>query len=76
MKLQDVILKAMAKKISWLEAAEIAGVTDRTMRRIKDRYQEFGYTGLFDQRRGKRKKSVSQQRYRRWWKNLYRRRKD
>ena len=54
MKLQDVLLKAMAKKISWMEAAEIAGVTDRTMRRIRDRYQEFGYTGLFDQRRGKR----------------------
>jgi hypothetical protein len=28
MKLQDVILKAMAKKITWMEAAEIAGVTD------------------------------------------------
>ncbi len=54
MKLQDVLLKAMAKKISWMEAAEIAGVTERTMRRIRDRYQEFGYTGLFDQRRGKR----------------------
>jgi len=54
MKLQDVILKAMAKKISWLEAAEIAGVTDRTIRRMRDRYEEFGYTGLFDQRRGKR----------------------
>ena len=54
MKLQDVILKAMAKKISWMEAAEIAGVTDRTMRRIKQRYQDFGYNGLFDQRRGKR----------------------
>jgi transposase len=54
MKLQDVILKAMAKKISWMEAAEIAGVTDRTMRRMRDRYEEFGYTGLFDQRRGKR----------------------
>src|SRR5271169_2568273 len=54
MKLQDVLLKAMAKKISWMEAAEIAGVTDRTMRRIRDRYQEFGYDGLFDQRRGKR----------------------
>jgi transposase len=54
MKLQDVILKAIAKKISWMEAAEIAGVTDRTMRRIKRRYQEFGYNGLFDQRRGKR----------------------
>ena len=47
MKLQDVILKAMAKKISWLEAAEIAGVTDRTMRRMRKRYQEFGYNGLF-----------------------------
>jgi transposase len=54
MKLQDVLLKAMAKKISWMEAAEIAGVTDRTMRRMRERYQEFGYTGLFDQRRGKR----------------------
>lgn len=48
MKLQDVILKAMAKKITWMEAAEIAGVTDRTMRRIKQRYQGFGYNGLFD----------------------------
>jgi hypothetical protein len=54
MKLQDVILKAMAKKITWMAAAEIAGVTDRTMRRIRQRYQEFGYTGLFDQRRGTR----------------------
>jgi hypothetical protein len=54
MKLQDVLLKAMAKKISWLEAAEIAGVTDRTIRWIRDRYEEFGYTGLFDQRRGTR----------------------
>ena len=54
MKLQDVILKAMARKITWMAAAEIAGVTDRTMRRIKQRYQEFGYTGLFDQRRGRR----------------------
>jgi hypothetical protein len=29
MKLRDVILKAMAKKTSWLEGAEMAGVTDR-----------------------------------------------
>jgi transposase len=53
MKLQDVLLKAMAKKINWLEAAEIAGVTDRTMRRIRERYEEFGYTGLMDRRSGK-----------------------
>jgi hypothetical protein len=54
MKVQDVILKAMAKKITWLEAAEILGVCDRTMRRMRERYQEFGYDGLFDQRRRKR----------------------
>ncbi len=54
MKLQDVILKAMAKKITWMAAAEIAGISDRTMRRIKQRYEEFGYDGLFDQRRRKR----------------------
>src|SRR5260370_41723889 len=54
MKVQDVILKAMAKKISWLEAAEIVGACDRTMRRMRESYQQFGYTGLFEQRRGKR----------------------
>src|ERR1700745_4371656 len=54
MKLQDGILRAMAKKITWLEAAEIIGVCDRTMRRMRERYEEFGYDGLFDQRRRKR----------------------
>jgi transposase len=54
MKLQDVILKALAKKITWLEAAEIIGVCDRTMRRMRERYQEFGYDGLFDQRHRQR----------------------
>ena len=54
MKLQDVILKAIAKRVSWMAAAEIAGASDRTMRRMKQRYEEFGYDGLFDYRRGKR----------------------
>ncbi len=54
MKLQDVILKAMAKKLTWIEAAEIAGMSVRNMQRMRQRYQEGGYTGLFDQRRGKR----------------------
>src|SRR5947199_4033895 len=53
MKLQDVLLKAMAKKITWWEAAEIIGVTDRTMRRWRERLEEGGYSGLADRRRGK-----------------------
>ena len=54
MKLQDVILKAMANKLSWLEAAEIAGMSGRNRQRKRQAYVEYGYTGLFDQRRGKR----------------------
>jgi len=54
MKLQDVILKALAKKLSWIEAAEIGGMSVRNMQRMRDRYGEHGYNGLFDQRRGKR----------------------
>jgi hypothetical protein len=53
MKLQDVLLKAMAKKITWWEAAEIIGVTDRTMRRWRERLEEGGYSGLADRRKGK-----------------------
>ena len=53
MKLQDVLLKAMAKKITWWEAGEIIGVTDRTMRRWRERLEEEGYKGLADRRKGK-----------------------
>jgi transposase len=53
MKLQDVLLKAMAKKITWWEAAEIIGVTDRTMRRWRERLELEGYSGLVDRRKGK-----------------------
>jgi transposase len=52
MKVQEVILRAMAKQISWLQAAEILGISARSMRRWRERYEEFGYDGLFDRRRG------------------------
>ena len=53
MKLQDVLLKAMAKKITWWAAAEIIGVTDRMMRRWRERLEEHGYSGLADRRKGR-----------------------
>jgi transposase len=52
MKIQEVILRAVGKRITWWQAAEIIGVTDRTMRRWKERYEEQGYDGLFDRRKG------------------------
>lgn len=51
MKIQEVILKAMSKQITWIDAAEIIGISCRQMRRWKQRYQEFGYDGLFDRRK-------------------------
>ena len=51
MKKQDVILRAMSGQILWMEAAEILGITDRQMRRWKERYEEYGYDGLYDRRR-------------------------
>jgi transposase len=52
MKVQEVILRAMAKRITWWQAAEIIGITDRSLRRWRGRYEQYGYDGLFDRRRG------------------------
>jgi len=51
MKVQEVILRAIAKKITWWQAAEIIGISDRQMRRWRERYGEFGFDGLLDRRR-------------------------
>ena len=53
MKVQEVILRAMGKKITWWQAAEILGISDRSMRRWRERYEAHGYDGLMDRRRGK-----------------------
>jgi len=52
MKVQEVMLRALAKKITWWQAAEILGISDRQMRRWKRRYEAWGYDGLYDRRRG------------------------
>lgn len=53
MKVQEVILRAMAKRITWWQAAEILGMTERSLRRWRWRWQQYGYDGLFDRRRGR-----------------------
>jgi len=42
----------MARKITWSAAAEIIGVTDRIMRRWRERLEEGGYAGLADRHKG------------------------
>jgi transposase len=50
MKIQEVIMRAMSGEITWIDAAEIIGVSPRSMRRWKARYEEYGYDGLYDRR--------------------------
>ena len=52
MKVQEVILKAMSKSITWWQAAEILGISVRSMRRWRARYERSGYDGLVDRRKG------------------------
>jgi transposase len=50
MKIQEVILQAIGGKILWSQAAEIIGISDRSMRRWRQRYEDHGYDGLYDRR--------------------------
>src|SRR5258708_26621999 len=50
MKVQEVMLQAAAK-VSGLQAEHIIGVTDRTMRRWRERNYQMGREGLVDRRR-------------------------
>lgn len=51
MKVQEVILRAIDGRLKWYQAAEILGISDRQMRRWRQRYERSGYDGLFDRRR-------------------------
>ena len=50
---KEVIVRAIAKELTWIQAADICGITARQMRRLKRRYEQYGYDGLVDGRGGK-----------------------
>ena len=51
MKVQEVIIRAASGQLTWWQAAEILGITDRHLRRLRDQWEPEGYDGLFDRRR-------------------------
>ncbi len=53
MRLQEVMLKAIAGEIHWFRAADILGMSPRALRRWRERYERYGYDGLLDRRCGK-----------------------
>lgn len=50
MKVHEVLMRAVNREISWIQAADILGCTPRSLRRWKLRYQQFGVEGLVDGR--------------------------
>src|SRR6266536_3166536 len=51
MKGQEVIVRALAGKLTWLQAADILGRSPRGIRRLRWKLEQYGYDGLFDRRR-------------------------
>ena len=52
MKVEEVLLRTAAGKIMWCQAAEMIRISDRQLRRLRERYDKSGYDGLLDRRRG------------------------
>ena len=50
---REVITKAIARQLNWVQAAEIVGVTPRQMRRIRWRAEHYGLDAVMDQRGGR-----------------------
>ena len=53
MKFEDVYGKTHRGELSQSEAAEILGMSERTFRRWRDRFEADGADGLYDRRLGK-----------------------
>jgi transposase len=51
MTVQEVVLKALSGELHWFKAADILGMSARTLRRWRERYETQGYVGLVDKRR-------------------------
>jgi transposase len=74
MKFKDVIVRAMGGELTWWQAADILGVSVRTMRRWRFKYQRFGVEGLQDRRRVDRSPHAVRAEVVRRWIQLYRER--
>jgi transposase len=57
---REVITKAIAGELSWVQAAQVLGITARHMRRIRRGYQRWGMSAVMDQRGGRpRRRRIS-----------------
>ena len=54
MKMREVILRAIAKEITWDQAADILGMSHSAIWRLRALYERRGYDGFWVRARGKR----------------------
>src|SRR5438445_2497872 len=50
---REVITKAITKQLSWVQAAEIVGISARQMRRLRRKVERWGMSAVMDQRGGR-----------------------
>ena len=50
MKVHEVLMQALNGRQPWIHVAEVLGVSARTVRRLRRRYELNGFTGLYDHR--------------------------
>jgi transposase len=50
MKVHEVLMQALNGRQPWIHVAEVLGVSARTVRRLRLRYEKTGFTGLYDHR--------------------------
>jgi len=50
MRAREVLVRAVSGELTWLQAADLLGVTPRTMRRRRRQLERYGVAGLVDRR--------------------------
>ena len=73
MRFQEVILQATRGKMSWWQAADVLGISPRTLRRWRVGYRKYGLKGLHDKRRVDRAPNGVPEREIQRWVQLYER---
>jgi transposase len=53
MRVQEVIVRGLSGELTWLQVADILGRSPRSIRRMRWRFERYGYDGLYDGRRAK-----------------------
>ena len=74
MKMREVLLEALAGKMTWIQAADVLGLSPRTVRRWREKFDESGIDGLLDGRRRSPSDRALTARELRKWLRLYRER--